>query len=111
MADELWSERQQSTTLSSCILTEMRCVLLLNFDLQTEIEMLIQSKREDEYWDFKEKHHDNKADLLHDIICMANSRADRDRYILSSVLLTRPLRLLDWKETKTAEISKTSLIS
>lgn len=35
-----------------------------SWDLQTEIEMLIASKREDDYWDFKEKHHENTAALL-----------------------------------------------
>ncbi|MBS4023170.1 MAG: ATP-binding protein [Dethiobacter sp.] len=54
-------------------------------ELQTEIEMLIYSRREDDYWDFKEKHHTNKADLIHDIICMANNRADRDAYIIFGV--------------------------
>ncbi len=47
--------------------------------------MLINSKREDDYWDFKEKHHANKANLLHDIICMANNRADRDAYIIYGI--------------------------
>jgi len=47
--------------------------------------MLIESRREDEYWDFKEKHHENTADLLHDIICMVNNRADRDAYIIFGI--------------------------
>lgn len=46
---------------------------------------LISSKREGEYWDFKEQYHNNKADLLHDIICMANNRADQDAYIIFGV--------------------------
>lgn len=33
-------------------------------------------KREGIYWDFKREWHDNKADLLHDIICMANNPAE-----------------------------------
>ena len=56
------------------------------YELQEEIEKLILSRREDDYWDFKEKHHSNTADLLHDIICMANSRADRDAYIIYGVV-------------------------
>lgn len=55
------------------------------FELQTEIEMIINSRREDDYWDFKEKHHSNKANLLHDIICMANNRADRNAYIIYGI--------------------------
>ena len=54
-------------------------------DLKDEIERLIGSKREDDYWDFKEKHHTNKANLLHDIICMANNRVDRDAYIIFGI--------------------------
>ncbi|MFE8698299.1 helix-turn-helix domain-containing protein [Cytobacillus sp. FJAT-53684] len=53
--------------------------------LKSEIESVISFKREGEYWDFKEQYHSNKADLLHDIICMANNRADRDGYIIFGV--------------------------
>ncbi|GFN30448.1 ATP-binding protein [Paenibacillus xylaniclasticus] len=56
-----------------------------DIELQKEIEALIYSKREDDYWDFKEKHHSNKANLLHDIICMANNRVDRDAYIIFGI--------------------------
>jgi hypothetical protein len=58
---------------------------LKDFDLQKEIEMLIGSKREDDYWDFKEKHHSNKANLIHDILCMANNRADSDAFIVYGI--------------------------
>ena len=54
-------------------------------DLTSEIATLIQSHREDEWWDFKIDHHHDKADLVHDIICMANSRADRDAYIIYGI--------------------------
>jgi hypothetical protein len=50
-----------------------------------EIMTLITSKREGDYWDFKEKYHTNKADLLHDIICMANNRAEKDGYIIFGI--------------------------
>ncbi len=53
--------------------------------LEKEIRMLINSGREDDYWDFKQCHHKNMANLLHDIICMANNRADRDAYIIFGV--------------------------
>lgn len=54
-------------------------------DLEEEIKALILSEREDDYWDFKQQHHTNKADLLHDIICMANNRVDRDAYIIFGI--------------------------
>lgn len=60
-------------------------IIMNNDDLLVEIELLIASKREGDYWDFKEKHHSNKADLLHDIICMANNRVDKDGYIIFGV--------------------------
>lgn len=56
-----------------------------NSNLLDEIKELILSKREDDYWDFKEKHHENKANLLHDVICMANNRVDRDAYIIFGI--------------------------
>lgn len=56
------------------------------FELREEILMLIDSKREDDYWDFKVKYHSNSANLLHDIICMANNRVDRDAYIIFGVV-------------------------
>lgn len=57
----------------------------MNNEFFSEIVDLIASKREDDYWDFKEMHHSNRADLLHDIICMANNLADRDAYIIFGV--------------------------
>jgi hypothetical protein len=53
--------------------------------LTKEVLSLIKSKREGTYWDFKEKHHDDNLDLLHDIICMANSLHDGNRYIIYGV--------------------------
>lgn len=57
----------------------------MSHDLREEILILIDSKREDDYWDFKQQHHTNKADLLLDIICMANNRVDRDAYIIFGI--------------------------
>lgn len=46
---------------------------------------LIRSHREDDWWDFKESHHEDRASLLHDIICLANNRANRDGYLIFGV--------------------------
>lgn len=54
-------------------------------NLKNLIEELIAANREDDWWDFKQCHHQNKADLLHDIICLANNRADRDAYLIFGV--------------------------
>lgn len=53
--------------------------------LQEEIAYLIGLAAEGEYWDYKEKWHENNADLLHDIICMANNLVDRDAYLIIGV--------------------------
>lgn len=52
-----------------------------------EIMKLINLKKEGEYWDFKREWYSDKkhADLLHDIICMANNRSNRDAYIIIGI--------------------------
>ncbi len=54
-------------------------------DLKNEILELIERHTEGEYWDFKQQWHSNNVDLIHDIICMANSLANRDCYIIIGV--------------------------
>lgn len=59
--------------------------LHIDMDLENEISELIDMKTEGEYWDFKQEWHKQNSDLLHDIICMANSPANRDCYIIIGV--------------------------
>lgn len=59
--------------------------VFLENDLVSVVENLIQSRREDDWWDFKREHHHDKADLVYDITCMANSRANRDAYIIFGI--------------------------
>ena len=56
-----------------------------------EIMKLINLKKEGEYWDFKREWYSDKkhADLLHDIICMANNRSNRDAYIILVLMRKR----------------------
>lgn len=56
-----------------------------NESLTKEIVALINRKREGGYWDFKQQWHENKAELLHDIICLANNLENRDAYIIFGV--------------------------
>lgn len=56
---------------------------LLSF--RTEIRQLIELRQEGEYWDFKKEWHQNKPDLLHDIICMANNLSNHDGLIIIGV--------------------------
>ncbi|PCH67359.1 MAG: hypothetical protein COC06_11375 [Bacteroidales bacterium] len=53
--------------------------------LKDEIIKLINSKREGNYWDFKEEPHENKASLLHDIICLSNSLHKGNKYLIFGV--------------------------
>jgi len=49
------------------------------------VEGLIRTRREDDWWDFKLCHYEDRASLLHDIICLANNRANRDAYLILGV--------------------------
>lgn len=54
-------------------------------EFECKIAELIERHTEGEYWDFKQQWHLKNADLLHDIICMANSPANRDCYIIIGI--------------------------
>jgi hypothetical protein len=49
-----------------------------------EVQELLK-QRESEWLDFKRDHHENTAKLLHDILCLANSYNEHDRYVLFGV--------------------------
>lgn len=49
------------------------------------VTSLLSSKSEGEYWDFKQSFHENKASLLHDILCMANNLTPHDGMIIFGV--------------------------
>lgn len=57
----------------------------INETLAEEITSLINKKQEGGYWDFKLGWHDSKAELLHDIICLANNMENRDAYLIFGV--------------------------
>lgn len=58
---------------------------MYNFNLENEVLEFIKLGTEGEYWDFKQQWHSNNADLIRDIICMANSPANRDCYIIIGI--------------------------
>lgn len=60
-------------------------VILDKNALTNQVVKLIETKCEDDWWDFKQEHHHDKAELVHDIICMANNRPRRDSYIIFGV--------------------------
>lgn len=49
------------------------------------IQDLIDSGREGDFWDFKLEAHANNAELLHDILCLANSVCKNDKYLIFGV--------------------------
>lgn len=51
-------------------------------ELTALVVELLATKREYDWWDFKQIHQHDKAELVHDIICMANNRPRRDSYII-----------------------------
>lgn len=53
--------------------------------MRNKIKKLIKEKREGEYWDFKAKYHVNKAELLHDIICLSNNLLNNEAYLILGV--------------------------
>jgi len=53
--------------------------------LRKRIMELISLGTEGDFWDFKKSWHSNKADLLHDIICMANNLTNHDGLIIIGV--------------------------
>jgi hypothetical protein len=56
-------------------------------ELQCIVESFINEHSEGSYWDFKQSWHNNNADLLKDIICMANNTTTdmQDGYIIFGV--------------------------
>ena len=53
--------------------------------LKHKIINLIQEKREGSYWDFKAEYHKDKAELLHDIICLSNNLLNQEAYLILGV--------------------------
>lgn len=50
-----------------------------------KVKEIIKEGRETEIIDFKEQFHDNKAELLHDILCLANNTQFQDAYIVFGI--------------------------
>lgn len=59
----------------------------MRMELQRIVELFINKASEGSYWDFKQNWHSNNADLLKDIICMANNTTVdmQDGYIIFGI--------------------------
>ncbi|MCR3922022.1 MAG: ATP-binding protein, partial [Firmicutes bacterium] len=64
-------------------------------DLTEQVDNLISLKKEGDHWDFKREWYCNKADLLHDIICMANNLSSQDGLIIIGVDEDRDYEIQD----------------
>ncbi len=53
--------------------------------LQDTVTSLIAHRSEGMHWDFKRCHHANKADLIHDILCLANAKHRGRRFLIFGV--------------------------
>ena len=65
----------------------LKCKEISVDTLNELIVSLINSKREESYYDFKEQWHGEgqSGDLLHDILCLANNVENRDAYLIVGV--------------------------
>jgi hypothetical protein len=66
----------------------MSVAFISNLDtesLRDEVVELISLGTEGDFWDFKAEWHKDDGDLIFDIICLANSRENRDKYLIVGV--------------------------
>lgn len=82
------------------IVDALKCEELSIDPLNAEIVSLINSKKEDSFYDFKEQWPKGDA-LLHDILCLANNTDGRDGYLIVGVKDT-PCEVVgvdDWRKS------------
>lgn len=82
---EKYISKINTVYLSDLLKTVNKRLVERTSDISKECIELIEKQSEGIYWDFKLKHYENTAYLLHDILCMANNIADRDSYIIMGV--------------------------
>lgn len=54
-------------------------------EINKTIVDIIRSKKEDDFYDFKEIFPKNNQDLLHDILCLSNNQENKDAYLIIGV--------------------------
>ena len=59
--------------------------MIADHTLAQIVRDLIGRRSEGVYWDFKLKHHANKGDLVHDVLCLANAEHDGPRFLIFGV--------------------------
>lgn len=66
---------------------------------------LLLQEEESEHLDFKEIHHKNNADLVHDILCLLNSECNSDRFIIFGITDNKEIKGISGERKKQAEIA------
>ena len=56
-----------------------------NIRLKDVVLNFLYLKKEGVYWDFKQEHHKNNVDFIHDVICLANAKHVGDRYLIFGI--------------------------
>ena len=59
--------------------------MIADHTLAQIVRGLIGRRSEGVYWDFKLKHHSNKGDLIHDVLCLANAEHDGPCFLVFGV--------------------------
>lgn len=54
-------------------------------DISSTVQRLVARRTEGEYWDYKERHHEYKYDLVHDVLCLANVKHRGMRFLIFGV--------------------------
>lgn len=67
------------------IIDKLKCKELTISPLNKTIVDLINSKKEDYYYDFKQEYYHEMGDFLHDIICLSNNTENREAYLIIGV--------------------------
>lgn len=67
------------------IVDALKCKELSIDPTNKDIVNLINNRGEKSFYDYKQEFHKNKADLLHDILCLSNNTENRDAYLIFGV--------------------------
>jgi len=63
----------------------IKCKEIVITELNRVIVSLINTQKEDTFYDFKREFSGNKGDLLHDILCLSNNTENRESYLIIGV--------------------------
>ena len=77
--------QEKLAAMTSQLRPERKTMMKEQKELLETILDLVSRKTEGRYWDFKIRHHENKAELIHDVLCLANAEHKGRRYLIFGV--------------------------